>query len=394
MADMKNHGLNQVELHEMLENSIHTPFDQVKYEQKILKELYGNQTEQQKFDSYLDGSPAHVMHMTEEGGKIKIIELVQKSNQDTCIIDWLNFTVNEESFNTDTVLSDNDLILLASETLQTIFGFGITVKKNNGLMFYDRSYVLGDDYGHVCHGGQNNTILVSLNGTGLIHSRDNWESRLFHFLEVSISPSITRVDLAHDIYNAPQFLIDHFLTVYDKGGFTNYRNKPAISLVGNWHTSDSKGRTIYIGNRSSGLYFRIYEKGKQLQSQDYPNWLRLEGELKSANRIIPHDVLLRPQDYFAGLYPCLKTYVNKFSRIQTFKNELNSDFDNRVKWAKHQSGGFIKLMTELGNSPDEILDLIQGNKIPKQWMRKFFGNTKPSIHTEPDSVDYSLIQDF
>lgn len=385
---MKHHGLNQIELQELLESAIHIPHHQTQYEQRMLNELYGYQSDSSKFTEYLNNHPAFKFHLTSDGGKIKVIELATKSTQNICIIDWINFTVNEESFNTDMVLTDHDLILLTSETLHTIFGFGITLKQDHGIMFYQRSYILGDSYGYVCHGGQNNTILVTLNATGLTHARENWETRLFHFLEIAINPSITRIDLAHDIYNAPEFLIDHYLGLYDRGGFTNYRNKPAVSQAGNWLTENTNGRTLYIGNRKSGLYMRIYEKGRQLNSAQFPTWLRLEGEIKSDNRFITHDTLLRPHDFFAGLYPCLRSFNRTFSRIETFKNELNADFDHRVKWAKHQSGGFLKLLNELGKTPDEIIKMLQGDKIPKQWQRKFFGNTKTAIHNEPDIENY------
>jgi len=384
---MKTLGLNQVQLQDLLENAVHTEHHQTQYEQRILNQLYGGLTDSDKWAQYLDGHPAFKFHLVSDGGKIKVVELVTKSHQKICIIDFITFTINEETCNTDMVLTDYDLIMLASETITTIFGFGITVQRGNGMNFYARSYELGDNYGNVCHGGQNSTIMISVNATGLMNARENWESRLFHFLEIAISPKITRIDLAHDIYTAPDFLIDHYLCVYDKGGFTNYRNAPAVNQAGNWLTPNTDGRTLYIGKRTSGLYLRIYEKGRQLQSLLYPTWLRLEGEIKSDNRFITHDVLLRPHDFFAGLYPCFRSFNNTFTRIDTFKNEVNADFDHRIKWAKHQSGGFIKLLKELTYSNDEIISMVEGAKIPKTWQRKFFGNTKPAIHDEPAVIN-------
>lgn len=297
----------------------------------------------------------------------------------------LIFTVNEESFNSDFAITDSDLIRLASEKLEHIFGFGITVVKPNGAMFYKHSYDLGDKYGLVCHGGQNNTILVSVSATGLNNAKENWETRLFRFLESATSPSITRLDLAHDIYNAPKFLVDHYLRQYDMGGFTTYRQKPSVSQAGNWLTPDDKGRTLYIGIRKNGLYTRIYEKGLQLQSVEFPTWLRLESEIKAKDRIIPHDALLNPHDYFAGLYPCFRSFNRKATRIETFKKELNADFDKRIKWGKHQTGGLIHLMRELNFSDADIIKALEGSKIPKQFQRQFLGNNLPSIHTEPAS---------
>jgi phage replication initiation protein len=378
-------NIDQTEYNHITEIGRYTLDDQIKHDELNLKKGYQGKTREQLLDDYLKNDPNLNLDIVSDGGVIKIVPLKVKAKQDVCIIDWVNFTVNEESYNSELVLTDSDLIQLVSEKIEHIFGFGITLVRPNGMDFYDRSYELGDKYGYVCHGGQNNTLLVKINATGLNNSRENWEVRLFRFLETAIQPSITRLDLAHDIYNAPKFLIDYYLTQYDKGGFTTYRQKPSISQAGNWLTFDDKGRTLYIGKRTSGLYLRIYEKGLELQSVDNPTWLRLEAEIKSKDRIIPHDVLLNPHDYFAALYPCFRTFNRKASRIETFKKELNADFDKRIKWGKHQTGGLIHLMKELNFSDAEIIQALEGTKIPKQFQRQFIGNTLTAIHTEPAS---------
>jgi phage replication initiation protein len=381
---MKN-NIDQNEYKHISEIGLYTLEDQIKHDEYLIKKPYEGKTREQLLDYYLKNDPNLNLDFVSDSGVIKIVPLKVKAKQDVCIIDWVNFTVNEESYNSQFVLTDSDLIQLVSEKLDHIFGFGITLVRPNGAMFYDRSYQVGDKYGLVCHGGNNTTILVSINGTGLMNAKQNWETRLFRFLQTAIQPSITRLDLAHDIYHAPKFLLDHYLGQYDTGGFTTYRQKPSISQIGNWFTEDNKGRTLYIGSRKSGLYLRIYEKGLELKSNDFPTWLRLEAEIKAIDRIIPQDALLNPHDYFAGLYPCFRTFNRKALRIETFKKELNADFDKRIKWGKHQTGGLIHLMKELNFSDQEIIQALEGTKIPQQFQRQFLGNTLTTIHTEPAS---------
>jgi phage replication initiation protein len=393
---MKN-NLNQIELKRLLESSVYTEQDQLDYNNNLIKSLYSQLSDSEKFTEYLNNNPKFKFHLTSDRGQIKLIELQQKSNQDICIIDWLNFTVNEESFNTDLVLTDSDLIRLVSDLLQFIFGFGISTVRPTGAFFYKRSYELGDGYGLVCHGGQNNTILISLNGTGLQHAPENWESRLYNFLEVAISPTITRIDLAHDIFDADENLIHFYLSEYMNGKFQKSGRPPKINQVGNWLTPNTDGRTLYIGKRTNGLFCRIYEKGYQLQSEDYPNWLRIEVEIKSVDRYLPHDILLRPHEYFAGSYPALQNFSQTFTKLDTIKHEVRADFEHRKKWAKRQTGAFIKLLSELGYTPQQIVDDLEGSKIPRAFEQKFLDNTKSSIHAEPASenantnpLDFSL----
>ncbi|MFD0930212.1 replication initiation factor domain-containing protein [Methylophilus glucosoxydans] len=370
-----------------LEAGKYTEQDQFIFDQKQARKLARFYDTPEALKLYLSGDKNTTLQLFSDGGKVKFIQNKLPSKQDVAHIDWINFTCNAESYNTDFAITDDELIVMASAICKSIFGFGITVKRPNGAFFYNTSYELGDGYGLLCYGGQNNTLLVSINGTGCGQCSLGWQLRLYRFLEAAISPTITRIDLTHDIYDAPDFTIDHFRGVYDRGGFTTYRNPPSISMVGNWHTKDQKGRTLYIGSRTAGLYLRIYEKGKQVQSQDKPTWLRFEAELKSCDRIIPHDVLLNPHEYLAGTYPALRFINHKQTHIEKQRHEVRADFDHRVKWAKRQSGGFLHLLIELGYSQAEILEMLEGEKVPKAFRQKFLDNPNPSICEQAAQID-------
>lgn len=374
-----DHGVSSADLADMQAAGKWSPETQAAYEKKQGIAFQNWQDSPEALTAYLDGQDDLVMQIFSDGGKVKWLQNRVKSKQNICIIDWLNFTVNEESFNLENVISDDELILEASRIIKSIFGFGISFQRPNGQFFYARSYELGDGYGFLCHGGQNHTVLVSLSATGLTQASDNWETRLHKFLELSINPTITRIDLAHDIFDAPRFTIDHYLNVFFKGGFQNGKTPPKVGQAGNWLTENDDGRTFYIGRRVNGLFCRIYDKGAESESLEKPTWVRIEVEFKSVDRILPLAILLRPHEFFAGAYPCLRSFSFHQSRVETIRHEVRADFEHRVKWAKRQSGGFLKLLLALDYAPEDIVKMLEGKEIPKAFRQKFLDNPKPSI---------------
>lgn len=321
-----------------------------------------------------------------ENGRVKVMVGKRAIKQKITFIDWINFTVKDSTFNHDKIeksfisVGTNELIIHASRKLNDIFGFGITLVRPTGMNFYERSYELGNKYGHVCHGGQANSLLVSINGTGLSQAASGWENRLFIFLKSSVAPSITRIDLAHDDFNPSFFTVDNCLSEYLKGSFTNGKRQPSVSQAGNWIKPDGAGRTLYVGKRTNGLFCRIYEKGLQLGSLELPNWVRCEVEIKSVDRIIPLDVLLKPHHYFAGSFPIFNQLHTVQTRIDTYQHEVKADIAHRTKWAKRQTGAFINLMNQLGFNDSEIVEKLIAEKLPAQFKQKFLDNDLQSVH--------------
>jgi phage replication initiation protein len=316
-------------------------------------------------------------------GKVKSQLNVQKVDQDIAFIDWLNFTVKDDSFDSPFDDSVTTIILTASEYLTNIFGFGISLVRPTGAFFYERSYELGNKYGMVCHGGQNNSLLVSINGTGLSQAAEGWEVRLYTFLKHATLSTITRVDLAHDDFNPTLFTLDNCLKEFLNGSFKNGKRSPSVSQAGNWIQPDGRGRTLYIGKRTNGMFCRIYEKGLQLQSESSPEWVRCEVELKSVDRIIPLDVLLKPHEYFAGSFPIFNHLNQIQTRVLTYQHEVKSDIEHRTKWGKRQTGSFINLLSELGFTNDEIIEKLKAKTLPKAFKQKFLENDLQNVHELP-----------
>ncbi|MGY1488693.1 replication initiation factor domain-containing protein [Methylobacillus pratensis] len=319
-----------------------------------------------------------------EGGQIKQIPERKHYSSKVCFLDWINVTMHEDTFQIlEGAVTDQEVILSVSLACESIFGFGITVKRDKGANFYKTSYVLGENYGLVCYGGQRNTVLISLSGEGCAAARGGWERRLYDFLKSAANPKITRVDLAHDDIEGERFTPDSLVEEYEHGSFNCGGRNPDIELRGNWKNPNGKGRTVYIGNRSNGKFFCGYEKGKQLGGTDSP-WMRLEVEFKSVDRVIPFEILLFPHEYFAAAYPILGSFSVDIQRIKTVQKTVQTCYERTQKWLKRQCGAAINLMLNVEGSAERVVELIKREgKLPKGVLPPSYRHVDSSLHHSP-----------
>ena len=202
---------------------------------------------------------------------------LRRGVSDSAFIDQISFSFHEKTFFDKygvrvSLLEDEDFIRAASMLSEEVFGFGIYKEsKGSGGRFYERCWLMGSEYalyGRVHFGGQQNTILFELTGTGCGVAKEGWESRLFAFLTNAIRPKITRVDVAKDFFNG-EYSPNQAREDRNKGLFTCHHVKPKGECLGSdWEEDDeskmTKGKTYGIGSRESSKYVRVYEKGKQL----------------------------------------------------------------------------------------------------------------------------------
>lgn len=128
----------------------------------------------------------------------------------------------------------------------------------------------------------------------------------------------------------------------------------------------TKGCSFYVGSRINGKCARVYEKGKQMQSAEYPNWVRAEGELHNKDRIIPLDVLVNPDPYFAGMYPQFDKWLAAIQeaeikpvRLTTFKNKFKTSRDNAVFNMSRMAGRLVNWLANIeGLSPEKIVNQL------------------------------------
>jgi phage replication initiation protein len=292
------------------------------------------------------------------------------------MVDWLNLTFLASTTYRG-CLSDEDVIVRLSADLHSVLGFGVVSKLPAGRMFYKESYVLGNGWGYVCIGGQNDTVLVTLSGTGCMAAKAGWESRLYDLVSnqdqtrgvVFDRPRITRIDLAADYFHG-EYTPDKALEDYHAGLFSLGAHPPEVEQRGNWIRPSGRGRTLNVGCRQSGKMARIYEKGKQLAGDCgrlLPDWVRVEGEFHSKDREIPLDVLVRPGQYLAGMYPAFAFVdTNVQTRIKTKKNLAKLAYESAVSVARNQIGKLVNVMREIEGSADAVVSKLLREGIPRR----------------------------
>lgn len=325
-----------------------------------------------------------------DGRKSKIMLVKRPAHGHVCVIDWINFTVLEDTwFRTarEHLISSEEIVMEASRYLEKIFGFGVTSKRDGGMNFYQESWVLGDDFGFVCFGGQRATMLVTLNGQGCTNALAGWQIRLHEFLsKTAVRPSISRIDLAHDDLEGAYLSVDWADAQYDLGGFKAKRGggQPNIEHVGNWKRPTGAGRTLYIGVRSSGKFCRFYEKGKKEGDASSP-WCRVEVEFKSCDRIIPLDLLLDPSQYFAGAYPCFAEFAHypTVSRLELKQKTAEVVMDKAISTTRHQYGKYLRVFRELYGDKDALDKVVNPDK--EAWPKRLKPLTS-SAFTGPEPL--------
>ena len=103
-----------------------------------------------------------------------------------------------------------------------------------------------------------------------------------------------------------------------------------------------------------------------MQSAEYPNWVRAEGELHNKDRIIPLDVLVNPDPYFAGMYPQFDKWLAAIQeaeikpvRLTTFKNKFKTSRDNAVFNMSRMAGRLVNWLANIeGLSPEKIVNQL------------------------------------
>lgn len=329
-----------------------------------------------------DGSvTSETIRLVLEDGVIKEVPIRRGYGGSAAIVDWVNFTFGEEAFNygADTPVTDDQVMIAVSNRLQGIFGFGITAALGYGMHFYQDSWRVGDGWGTVSHGGQSGTILVSMSGKGLAAAAPGWEIRLKSFLEVADRARITRVDLAHDDYTGQTYSVDQADQDHTDGLFKCGGRNPNCEYRGDWKNPTGKGRTFNVGNRKNGKFCRVYEKGRELGDKD-SEWVRIEVEFKSVDRVIPFDVLTDPGAYLAKAYPAFEWIQAHQERVFTTQKTVQAGVDKACKTVRHQFGAYIHNLVELLGVDEFLKRCSRDDKTPECFKVPHFSFAGESIH--------------
>lgn len=311
----------------------------------------------------------------DRSNKPKILTMRKPVNRQVAFIDWITISFHVSTINPKYIRcgqDDDEYALMCQSAVMDLAGdimaiwgkkYAITKQFQKGRNFYQYAFDIGDGLGFVCIGGQKNTVSITVSGNGCAMACKGWEFNLYNFLksEKTIRPKITRVDLTHDDINGDYLDIYEIDKLETAGGFHCGGARPTVRHDGNWKYKDphNNGLTLYIGNRQSGKFLRFYEKGKQL-GEMASKWLRCEVEFKSADRIIPFDVLLNPSAYFMGAYPCFETlfHFETSEKIKTKRKTVEVTLEHSFEVIKKQFGKYFAYFKKV-MPLDDIIERVR-----------------------------------
>lgn len=260
----------------------------------------------------------------------------------------------------------NDVIGLDVEVEQRLMGgknnFLSTVRFNGGFVAFGGNNRVLSSEGHMVEVDERMQFYLD----GSICERltaEQWQS-LYDWSVTINDLKITRCDICLDDHKG-SYPVDYAHSEYLSGAFNTGRGRPpkAKRIVDvSIDQSDSDGETFYVGSRKSGKLIRIYEKGKQL-GDSASDWVRWEVELLSKDRVIPLDVVVNSDVYFAGSYPACETILTEIKNtpiqatpISTGKIKTQIVYEHMKNHARRSYGRLINFMTKnLGLDPEQIV---------------------------------------
>ena len=326
-------------------------------------------------------------------------ELKRSEKDGSVFIDWTTITLRVSSLLSyfSGSFTDEDIARFLSSKLEEIFGssFGISKKNNFGLFFHPLSFVIGDDFGHFCIGHKNGRCVISISGQGWANAHQNSAKKLYTFItnldELGGDCKLSRVDLAADYYvDGPSH--SEFEAAYHRGEFVRQQRHintkdawPNYQVYGCVHTQRGldAGITDAVGVRTSDLYLRRYDKGRELGDSN-STWSRVELEMKSKDTLIPFDVLLNPAKYFCQ-YPYLKNLcASDAERLVSTRLTAEITIEAAKEIVKRQFGKYLRVLRGLAESDEELINQLQSDE--DEWparLSKIAPQIFVPIHKQP-----------
>lgn len=189
-------------------------------------------------------------------------------------------------------------------------GFSVAPELRKGLDFYRHRWSItraGAEVGWVGflassdsprQSSQRSTLHCNIFGSACTFAQSGWRQKIASLI-TAVEGKITRVDLALDFFDGLTGGMDRIRSDYMHGGMDHWGKRPKCNLVGDW--CNGVARSFYIGSKEAGKQTNVYEKGHQLFGNSSGNpWIRAELRYGNKLRVLPVDVLTRPDDFFAG----------------------------------------------------------------------------------------------
>jgi len=215
--------------------------------------------------------------------------------------------------------------------------------------------------GTMAWGSENYGAMLSFTGVGC---RGLDLQRVQKLCEEFACIRISRVDLAYDDY-AGKHSVHVARKMFKQGLFSLTNHEPSYRYIESGHLTKqgrlkaSEGCSFYVGKRQNGKMCRIYEKGKQIKSEQFPDWTRWEVELRNIDRVIPLDVLTEPRKYMAAAYPCLNHLSEVQEVIQVAKRKIEASWSHLKKYHKQSYGKLVNFARHVMQMTDkQIVDQL------------------------------------
>lgn len=295
---------------------------------------------------------------------MSLAQLDSRSNIDETGLrwDWYQATIRDHGI----AIGPNQLVEMLATELDSSGR-----KEERGLHGYETQTVLlsagGDALARVLHGGRNRWPNTWASGE---HAPEFARIIRKNFPENHL---VTRADVAHDVQAPDAFekLTKECLKVADARNLT-------VSHAGDWHRAE-KGRTLYIGSRSSENFVRCYEKGHEQRAKAPTpeaaaavpaDWVRLELVAKPQKG--PRRALLasmKPADVF-GMSIWTKQLAQAALSLDIPRVERlswnRSDDETALDWMVRQYGPMLLRQAQLLDNDFESL----GRKIGRMVLRQ------------------------
>ena len=254
-------------------------------------------------------------------------------------IDWVRFSFQVVTF--PAVVALLDVSLVASDWVEgQRYRRGFFTVPCEGVLVAADSIPLG-----LSVDGERFTVDFSGNGLGVFFNKSSWASisNLFEWALAQPGAAVNRLDIAFDCFNG-LLSIPNMDAMLRAGDRVNTRWRKA-SLVGSYEIGgQSTGETLYIGNRESGSFARVYDKRAQELSRAADDsslplsWIRLELELKDKRAFAVASKALG-----LGFHPCVFTGFLR-ACVDFLENvDSNKQRAQPVKWWKTFLNGVEKM---------------------------------------------------
>lgn len=271
--------------------------------------------------------------------KIKTQERAAKSDAGV-IVDYLRVTVRRDAIEALSFIPqgamDSEITRLLAVRWAELVGFQFGEVRGKGRDYYEHTCTIwndnGREVGSVSGGGEHQagTFCFTLKGEGCTYAAPGWERTAYEFFN-ALEAKITRVDLARDFFDGESGGVESVRDAYRQGLFNYNGRKPSCDQNGDWE--HGKSRTWYVGKRESGKVFRGYEKDHQFGNLD-GKWWRAEVELRSHQRIIPLESLIRPSSFFAGAYEYCAQLLQHVQpqKVSTGHKVAEASIESCIRW--------------------------------------------------------------